>query len=442
MDNTEDHYEWLPKQTNDRESTPADSNAVPSLQRESREMFPWGLPGRYSLLPVRRGPLRSEFSTLGVDTDAEAVAAWIAEKASRSSNTAQSYRREAERLMLWSSEVKDKALSELMLEDFLEFAAFLGNPEPAEAWISKKRHHRTSADWRPFMGPLSPSSSRQAQIIIGSLFRYLHKKGWIRANPVPDPIMPGTDSITSKEAPQYIGEEGEGPLNRSLSPIQWEAVEEALDALPYDTVKRQLFAERARWLLTLFHNCGPRVSEVASHGMGSIKPVKHRDRTIWVWFVMGKGRKLREVPVTIDVMVALSRFRSHLGLPPYPAPMESVPIAPSFWTVKADGAVDPKDLRPLTRQSLYNIVTDIMESAAKLLGEEHEEYESLKRASTHWLRHTALKDLADNTDDLRHVQQMAGHADIKTTMIYTSSKTHELYDAIETARSKARKNRD
>lgn len=439
MTGTDVKYQWLPPATEDRNEVSAPGGDwVSGPGSDVREEFPWGLPGNYGRLPVRRGPLRSDFSTLSVATDAEAVAAWIAEKASRSTNTAQSYRREAERLMLWASEVKNKALSELMLEDFLEFAAFLSNPLPAEAWISegKVRHKRSSPHWRPFKGPLSPSSSRQTQIIIGSLFRYLHAKGWVRANPVPDPITPQVETPDSKDKPQYIGEEGGGPLSRSLTHAQWDAVEEALNALPYESRKQQLFAERARWLMTLFHNCGPRASEVATHGMGTIKAVRHRDRTIWVWFVTGKGNKLREVPLASDLVVAMSRFRSTLGLPPYPAPMESTPIAPSFSTLKADGALDPDKLKPLTRQSLYNIVTGIMESAAKRLGEDHEECASLRRASTHWLRHTALKELADHSDDLRHVQQMAGHADIKTTMIYTSAKTHELYDAIESARSK------
>ena len=439
MNDSDQGKDWLTSSSRTVTTVTLADNEIASSDPDDREMFPWGLPGKFGLLPVRRGALRSDFSTLSVRTDAEAVAVWIAEKASRSSNTAQSYRREAERLMLWASEKKDKALSELMLEDFLEFAAFLSNPTPADDWISSRRHVRSSPEWRPFMGPLSPKSSKQTQIIIGSLFRYLHQKGWVRANPVPDPIKPGHVNSVYDGKPQYVGNEGGGPLSRSLDGQQWKAVTKALDALPSDTPKKELFAERSRWLISLFHTCGPRVSEVASHGMGSIKPVKHQDRTIWVWFVMGKGKKLREVPLSTETVRAMTRFRSVLGLSPYPTPYESTPLAPSFWTVKEDGNVNPDVLRSLTRQSLYKIVTDIMGSAAAIAGPESDDYNSLSRASTHWLRHTALKDLADNTDDLRFVQQIAGHADIKTTMIYTSAKTHELYDAIEKARNHSAK---
>lgn len=417
-----------------RETFPAEARTE-LAEPEIRESFPWGLPGSFSQLPVRRGALRSEFTTLSVRSDAEAVAAWIAEKGNRSTNTAQSYRREAERLMLWASEVKNKALSDLMLEDFLEFAAFLSNPAPAEKWISKRRHHRASPAWRPFMGPLSPASSRHTQIIIGSLFRYLHAKGWIRANPVPDPVVPES-STAEKGKAQYVGNESGGVINRSLSRDQWSAVEKVIDALPSETRKDQLFAGRTRWLLTLFHNCGPRVSEVATHGMGSIKPVRHRDRTIWVWHVMGKGRKLREIPLPTNVVAALCEFRSLLGLPPYPAPLEATPLAPGFGKMRSDGNVTVDSMRPLTRQSLYKIVTDTALAAAEV-AENAEDKEALRRASTHWLRHTALKDLADNSDDLRFVQQVAGHADIRTTMIYTSAQTHELYDAMEAARDKS-----
>lgn len=409
-----------------------------SSEPDPRETFPWGMPGSYSQLPVRRGSLRGDFSILSVQTDAEAVGAWIAEKASRSSNTAESYRREAERLMLWASEKKNKALSELMREDFLEFAAFLSNPAPTEHWISEKRHPRSSPKWRPFMGPLSSSSSRQTQVIVGSLFRYLHRKGWIKANPIPNPVISDDESAASLHKPLCTGGDGVDPLSRSLTQTQWAAVQETLDALPCDTVKQEAFSERSRWLLTLFHHCGPRVSEVCSHQMGSIKPIKHGERTIFVWIIMGQAKKLRAVPLSRAVVVALTRIRAALGLSPYPTPMESIPLAPSFSTMKSNGEVNSQLLRPLTRQSIYGIVTEIMASAANRLGSQHPEYDLLRRASTHWLRHTALKDMADNIDDIRHVQQMAGLADIKTTMVYSSAKTFELHDLIEHAREKAK----
>ncbi len=42
----------------------------------------------------------------------------------------------------------------------------------------------------------------------------------------------------------------------------------------------------------------------------------------------------------------------------------------------------------------------------------------LRRASTHWLRHTAASHQADAGTDLRHIQKNLRHASIDTTAIY------------------------
>lgn len=42
----------------------------------------------------------------------------------------------------------------------------------------------------------------------------------------------------------------------------------------------------------------------------------------------------------------------------------------------------------------------------------------LRRASTHWLRHTAASHQADAGTDLRHIQKNLRHTSIETTAIY------------------------
>ncbi|MEJ8816216.1 phage integrase family protein [Variovorax ureilyticus] len=129
----------------------------------------------------------------GARDDREAVLAWIAERAapkdqSRAgqgavplSATQRSYRKEAERLLLWSVLERGKSLSSLDAEDATAFIRFLAAP-PAE-WCGPRANPRWSPLWRPLEGPLSASAQRQAIVILHGLFASLVRNCYLRGNP-------------------------------------------------------------------------------------------------------------------------------------------------------------------------------------------------------------------------------------------------------------------
>jgi site-specific recombinase XerD len=49
-----------------------------------------------------------------------------------------------------------------------------------------------------------------------------------------------------------------------------------------------------------------------------------------------------------------------------------------------------------------------------------------KRVSAHTLRHTFATHLLPANDDIRQIQQMRGHSDVRTTMLYTHTITSDL----------------
>ncbi|WP_336241842.1 hypothetical protein [Burkholderia vietnamiensis] len=117
--------------------------------------------------------------------DRSAVLAWLA-RYQDSPATLASYRKEAERLLLWCVYQHGRALSDLTHEDFLAYERFLEDPQPAERWIMQvaQKAPRSSPHWRPFAKPLDRQSQRQALSILNSLFNWLVQAGYLAGNPL------------------------------------------------------------------------------------------------------------------------------------------------------------------------------------------------------------------------------------------------------------------
>jgi hypothetical protein len=106
--------------------------------------------------------------------DLDAIRARFARFADKQT-TFDNYRKEAERLLLWSLVQLGKPLSSLTHEDCLRYQRFLADPQPAVIRIANagagggRKHPRGDARWRPFYGPLSPASIHQATVILNVL---------------------------------------------------------------------------------------------------------------------------------------------------------------------------------------------------------------------------------------------------------------------------------
>ncbi len=135
------------------------------LPLEALRELPETLDGRQGL-NRRHGHL----CQLTADTDWEAIQRWLAEFEG-SPQTHRNYRKEAERLLLWSVTTCQKPLSSLMREDFQAYQVFLADPQPAAYWCGP-RAVRYSEQWKPFQGPLHPNSQRQALIVVNALLGF------------------------------------------------------------------------------------------------------------------------------------------------------------------------------------------------------------------------------------------------------------------------------
>jgi len=180
-------------------------------------------------------------------------------------------------------------------------------------------------------------------------------------------------------------------------------------ALPVDKVFRLIevwngedaLSARNRTLLELAYGSGLREGEIVSL---TVDRINLDDR--WVR-PLGKGSKERMVPVSEPsahwLGVYLDRWRKGLS-----SPRSGRTV---FLTRRGN---------PLSRMTVWNIVRNSALRAGIDSG-----------VHPHTLRHSFATHLLEGGADLRIVQELLGHSDIRTTEIYTSISRKMLSDAIE-----------
>lgn len=350
---------------------------------------------------------------IAAQTDIDAIKAWLARFAD-TLTTFTSYRKEAERLLLWSVIELGKPLSSLTHEDLLVYQRFLGDPQPTERWVmtAGRKWSRFEPDWRPFAGPLAPTSQRQTIVILNTLFSWLVNAGYLAGNP-----LSLSRQRQRKARPR---------ITRFLDEELWGEVKASIEAMPRETDREREHYFRVRWLFSLFYICGLRISEVVENAMGGFFCRRDKDGEERWWLeVTGKGDKTRIVPATNELMVELSRYRRENGLTPFPFFGEPTPLLLPIGGKQ----------RPLTRSAVHLIVKEVFARASERIRQRGPDFQRLalllEGASAHWLRHTAGSNMAGSDMDLRHVRDNLGHESISTTSQYLHSEDDQRHRETE-----------
>lgn len=344
---------------------------------------------------------RSGNCQLTASNDIEAVNAWLGEYAGRT-NTLRSYQKEVERLLLWAVRSRGKALSSLTREDLLAYEEFLG--DPTDDWSSRELP-RHGSNRRLLEGPLSAASVRHAMGILSGLFGYLVAAGYLAGNPL---ALRRRRTAARKPA----------GVERYLERDTWSFVLDFVERWPQTSARDRQHFERSRWVLRLLHGTGLRASEAVS---ARARDLRFR-RGNWWLRVVGKGDVEGDVPVGDELMAAYVRYRRFHGLPDAIAPDDASHLVLSVTANDKGGGV--------TATSLYLIVKDVFTRAAdELEPTEPATAALLRRASTHWLRHTAATHQADAGNDLRFIQKNLRHASLETTALYLHAEDDRRHQA-------------
>jgi site-specific recombinase XerD len=86
---------------------------------------------------------------------------------------------------------------------------------------------------------------------------------------------------------------------------------------------------------------------------------------------------------------------------------------------------------------IYRIIKDLInQSADRLAARDPHQADKLRRASTHWFRHTSITHQADAGIDLNFLRRNARHAKLDTTSLYLHAEEGEWHDSMERHRLK------
>lgn len=308
------------------------------------------------------------------------------------------------RFLAWCRDEVRKTLRELTVADLNAYKEFLKAPPPE--WVSTTKWPRSDARYRPFTGPLSDASRRQAMIAVKGFMNYAEQTGYLERNPAA--LVRNIRASIAARITRYLSQDA---INLALEAV------ELREALSLPDVRRR---ERDRFLLLAYAHTGARLSEVVGATMGAFYT---EGNGRWWLDVVGKGNKARRLPVPPALLEAYRSYRAAYGLPQQTGRGDTTPLVLSS---RGGG------LQRVTDEAASDAMKAVFAAAADraaLLGDS-DSADALRVASAHWLRHSMLTNHANNGVQLKTLQDTAGHASIATTAAYLHKTDLERHDEI------------
>ncbi len=428
----------------------------------------WGVTDS-TIRALPRGPNFQGSPILDSLSDLDVIQKWLEGYEDSSPETKRAYYREAYRFVWWAAIERNVSISGINIDDMQKYKLFLKNPEPSDFWCkgyvkemapdpvtgelrefvkrpawAVKRQAKEKGGWasvdggfKPFIGPLSDSSVRYALRILKILFNFLNDCGYLRANPMAGTRLTRSRSEARRKKELHLAEhEGiERPMSwaeKRLSKTGRALLNHVLNQRIHKarTEEQKMLAERDRFAVYFGLYLGARRSELVDARMWDFRSTRDGGITRWYWHVKGKGRTEENdedrVPMSIEMLKALGRYRRALGLPSSPAPEE-----------KGYALVGRYGRGPITSARLYEILMGIFFETSSVARENDCPDEALyfSKATPHWLRHAFVVSLDDIQGITLEVKRaLARHADIRTTMIYDHQDLNAMHDLLVKAK--------
>ncbi|HEY5582017.1 MAG TPA: site-specific integrase [Rhodoferax sp.] len=228
-------------------------------------------------------------------------------------------------------------------------------------------------------------------------------------------------------------------IKRSFTEAEWNHVLQCLDAIP-DGPERL----RLKCILELLVSSGIRLDELAK--------ARHRDLRIealadlpetWILTVTGKRNKTREVPLHDEVVRLLATHgKEFMNEDKRCADSAALPLIRTLhasvaqWGRGEGGSLQALSLSEhpgsaLSAAGIYAVLKRFFTQAAKTAEEAGLDPHRFDKASTHWMRHTFVRQVLVDGVPIEVVSELAGHASIDTTSIYSTQELARKIKAVQ-----------
>ena len=256
---------------------------------------------------------------------------------------------------------------------------------------------------------MKPRTVHQHMSVLSGFCRFLMLKGVLKSNPARNVKRPKME----KRLPEYYQEKS---MDAYFDATEHWAGEDELEILlsygpaPKDKAAVEIYRHRLRRLIiSLLYGIGIRRAELIGLKVGSFDPARQ------VMRVLGKGDKMREIPVVPSVCHEICLYLKAV---------ESM-----------RGGASPADGPLLVTEkgrALYPAYVD------RTVKEELDGYGITGRKSPHVLRHSVATALLEDGADLNSIKEMLGHASLAATQVYTHNSVDRLKKVYNNAHPRAK----
>jgi site-specific recombinase XerD len=249
------------------------------------------------------------------------------------------------------------------IHSFVTFQASLGHTEPSHLSLASLHHFLAELDRRGLTGV----TRRRKTFALKSFFNFLELHGYIDKNIAEKLVLPEREEHTP----------------RVLTENEYKRLQLAVANEPRDAA-----------IIELVLQTGIRLSELSKVTINDLelpnKIIPDPDHTGQLHIRQGKGRKDRTLSLNYKVCRALKYY---LQVRPNAS-------TPALFVSKFRTGISPRGYEWILGRYLKQA--------------------NIEGASVHTLRHTFGTHMAKNGANLKTIQEMMGHADLKTTSIYVS----------------------
>lgn len=231
---------------------------------------------------------------------------------------------------------------------------------------------------------VSAASMNREISSLRSFYKFLRTRGYITKD-----IFGRISNLrTPRKLPSFVPESRMEPL---------------LDTVRERSQSDEFIEQRNALIIALFYSCGIRLAELIGIRIGDFSG------DMATLFVRGKGDKHRMVPLVAELGSRVREYIKSMEESGFPTSADAALIV----SIKGDG---------LSRSSVQRIVKRVLEEA-NVQG----------KKSPHILRHTFATHLLNKEADMRDIQELMGHASLRTTQNYTHNSIAQLSDAYKRA---------